>query len=291
MTAVVTAQRVLSWVARSHGAIPRGPLWDATALARPGEPVLDAAAELARRSAALLCADVPPFGDTGMIGLGVIFLAAAVGGRQQTQPAILLTQIVPAPPRQSPGAWYDLVARHGLVNMALPALAAESPLAEALLDASPLTCVLYRPTSHAISSGTTGQAVSTAAAMLGRPRGQLTLADGLAGWASSVEVLAWRAELLSRLRQDHPSLLLDVYLVARTRHGADWDNRVRWAERQLRSRDAPDPLAIATLRFWAPLAALQKEAGPVRALRPLMTGHGQALDLVRRFRLDQAGAA
>jgi hypothetical protein len=307
-SAEATALRVLSWAAEPSGAPPVGPLWDVTTLARPAAAIRDAAAELARRTAALLGAGVPPFGSESRIGLGAVFLAAAAGGRRQPGPAITLAQAIPpAMPRRAPAAWYDLVARHGLVSAILAALPAagsepaptepteptdaEPSLPEALLEASPLTAVLYRPTLRALRSDTTGQAVRTAAALLDRPRGPLVLADGLAGWTPFPAVLTWRAGLLSRLRPEHPDLLLDVYLVARTRFAADWDQRVRWAGRQLRSRGAPDPLAIATLRFWAPLAALQKDSVRLSQLRPLMTGHDQALDLVWRFHLDQAGAA
>lgn len=301
-----TATRVLSWAADPRGAPPSGPLWDATRLARPAPATSQAAAELARRTAALLGAGAPPFGSASRIGLGVVFLAAAVGGRRQAGPAVMLAQAIPAQARwRAAVPWYDLVARHGLVSAALSALpetstggqpcdADEEPrqsLPEVLLAASPLTAVLHRPTLRALRGGTTRQAVNTALALLERPRGASVLAGALAGWVPFPDVLTWRAELLSRLRPEHPSLLLDVYLVARTRFAADWDERVRWAGRQLGSRGAPDPLAIATLRFWAPLAALEKDSIQLPALRPLMTGYDKALHLVRRFRLDQAGAA
>jgi FtsH ternary system domain X1 len=317
VTAVSTAARVLAWAAEPVGLPPTGPLWEPAGLARPPAAVADAAAQLARRTAALLGAGSPPFGAQNRIGPGVLFLAAAVGGRQQAGPAARLAQAVPpGRPHRDPDAWYDLIARHGLASAVVSALdgaepspapahpepeaadrAPEQPLPELLLDASPLTAVLYRPSLRAIKSDATGHAVNAAVALLGRPRGQAVLADGLAGCALVTSVLAWRADLLARLRHDHQDLLLDVYLVARTRFAVEWDERVAWAARQIRAlaaRGGPstvDPLAIATLRFWAPLAAIDRASGPLSALRPLLTGQDRALRAVRTFRLDRAGAA
>ena len=309
MTAAATALRVLSWAAEPEGAPPTGPLWDLAELTSPPGPLVDAAAQLARRTAARLGAGFPPFGGRNQIGPGLIFLAAAVGGRLHPGPAARLALAVPpAAPRRSPGSWYDLIARHSLAGPATAVLSGpesdrsasparapedERPLGELLLEASPLTTVLYRPTLAALRSDTTRQAASTAVALLSAPRGQAVLAAGLAGWSPLPPVLTWRASLLARLRLNHPDLLLDVYLLARTRFADEWDNRIAWAGRQLLgTRGAVDPLALATLRFWAPLAALERAAGaPLSALRPLLSGQDRALHLVRTLRLDQAGAA
>jgi len=320
VTAAATAARVLAWAAEPSGPVPDGPLWDVAALAVPPDGVRDAVGQLARCTAARLGAGAPPFGAPTAIagpriGLGAVFLAAAAGGRRQASVAALLAGAVPpATPSRNPGAWYDLVARHGVVSAVVTALAEAGggsasvgaaqaqaagdapdgnvpvPLPELLLDASPLTTVLYRPTLRALHSDTTGQAVATAVALVARPRGRAVLAAGLAGWTPHPHVLTWRASLLARLRHDQRDLLLDVYLAARTRFAADWDQRISWAARQVSMSATADPLAIATLRFWAPLAAMEREA-PLSGPRPLMSGQDLALTLVRRFRLDQAGAA
>lgn len=300
MTAVATATRVLAWAAEPTGPPPTGPLWDAPRLATPPASVTAMAAQLARRTAALLGAGSPPFGTKDPIGLGVVFLAAAVGGRHQSSPAAMLARTVPPfAGLRSDHRWYDLIARHGLVS-AVSAVLDEHPaedepgqaLRGALLDASPLTAVLYRPPLRLLLAGTTGHAVDTTLALLRQPRGREVLAAGLAAWSPLPPVLSWRAGLLAQLRHDHQDLLLDVYLMARMRFAAEWDERIAWAGRQAGRRDAADPLAIETLRFWAPLAALEHaNAGPLSALRPLLTGQDKALALVRKFRLDQAGAA
>jgi len=309
MTATATAAQVLAWAAEPAGPVPAGPLWEVSRLANPADSLRDAACQLARRTAARLGAGAPPFGARSQIGLGTVFLAAAAGGRQQAGPAALLAQAIPhASARRNPDAWYDLVARHGLVSAVVteldgigtasdttpePGGSGENtpePLPELLLGASPLTSVLYRPPLRALRSDTTGPVVATVLALLTRPRGQSVLAMGLAGWMPRPDVLNWRTNLLTRLRHEHRDLLLDVYVMARTRFAADWDQRISWAARQLRLRGAPDPLAVATLRFWAPLAAVERN-DPLSRLRPLLDGQGPALTLVRGLRLDQAGAA
>jgi hypothetical protein len=319
MTAATTAERVLAWAAEPSGPVPVGPLWDVTALASPPGRTIDAACQLARRTAARLGVGVPPFGAEGQtgrprIGPGAIFLAAASGGRRQARAAALLAQAIPpALPGPGQGSWYDLVARHGVADAVVTALLMEGggagaaspgpsapdgddsgsaePLPELLLAASPLTAVLYRPPLRALRSDTTGQAVATVVALLSRPRGHAVLAAALAGWTPHPHVLGWRASLLAQFRLSHRDLLLDVYLTARTQFAADWDRRISWAARQASAlTGVPDPLAIDTLAFWAPLAAVERDT-PLTRLRPLMSGQDRALALVRRYRLDQAGAA
>ena len=322
MTATATAARVLAWAAEPSGPPPAGPLWDVHPLASPPAAVRDAAGQLARQTAARLGAGAPPFGAK----------AADRPGRRCSSPprpaaasrpaaaAALARAVPPAAARRNPGAWYDLVARHGLVSAAVTALDGTAtgtgttraggsrphrapPLAatrrrssrsrNCLLDASPLTAVLYRPPLRALRvRHAPGRRWPPPLALLGpaaRP-GRCSRPGWPAGRRSPTCSI-WRASLLTRLRHDHPDLLLDVYLTARTRFAADWDQRITWAARQPRPRDAPDPLAIATLRFWAPLAAVPARNAPLSRLRPLLSGQDRALTLVRRFRLDQAGAA
>ena len=303
MTAAGIAARVLGWAAEPAGAVPVGPLLEVSQLTSPPALVQQAATRLAWRTAARLGAGVPPFGagTREQIGPGAILLAAAVGGRRQATAAATLARAVPpAIARQDPGGWYDLVARHGLAGPVVTALNATEgipgadggaePIQEVLLEASPLTAVLYRPPLRALRADTTGQAVAVAVDLLARPHGQAVLAAGLASWSPFQHVLAWRGSLLSRLRHSHQDLLLDVYLAARTRFAAEWDQRISWAARQLAGGDVLDPLALATLRFWAPLAAIERGT-PLSRLRPLLSGQERTLFLVRQFRLDQVGAA
>lgn len=291
MNARTTALRVLEWAAEPRGPVPDGPLWELGELARPDTVVLRAVGELARRTAASLGAGVPPFGDTGPVGVGSALLAAAVGGRRQSGHCLRLAEVL-APPRprgDRPAHWYDLVARHGLVAAVLAAWARPVPgepeaLPETLLRMSPLTAILHRPPQRRRTAE-----VAAAAALIERPHGHHVLAAGLAPWSSEHTVLRWRAELLTRL--DRPELTLDTYTLARLRHGADWDRRLRWARRQLGMPGSPDPLAIETVRFWAPLHILLQRGIALADERPLLTGHRGALRLIRQFRLTTAGAA
>jgi FtsH ternary system domain X1 len=323
ITAETTARRVLAWAVEPSGPLPDGPLWETSRLARPEAATVTLAGQLAQATAARLGTGAPPFGDENPIGAGVVLLAAAVGGRKQPDAARRMAEALPAarPVRSRPAAacWSDVVARHGLVAAALEAIpvpapggtrpgagggeaggdqreedatcADHEPLTETLLRMSPLTAVLHRPALRLLDADTTGNEVETAAALAGRPRGPAVLTAALACWSPQPAVLNWRVELLERLGRDHPDLILDTYTLARLRHGDDWDLRLRWAERTLGLPGPSDPLAIATARFWVPLARLRQRNPAMPDARPLLSGYRFALDLVRRLRLVTAGAA
>lgn len=306
MSAETTAQRVLAWAAEPTGQMPVGALWDVGQLASPSTATRTLAGELARTTAARLGAGAPPFAGHSAIGLGPVLLAAAVGGRRQPERARRLALTLP-PSRPAEACWYDLVARHGLVAAVLANMPAaervqapgrrapgvEEPLTEALLRASLLTTVLHRPVLSRLAAGTTRDEVKLAAALVQRPRGQAVLSAGLSGWNPDPAVLNWRAELLDRLSGDHPGLVFDTYTLARLRHGADWDARLLWARRTLSASGPPDSLAIATVRFWVPLARLRKRGLSLADARPLLaySDYQKALQLVGYYRLLTAGAA
>ncbi len=309
MDAQATARNVLTWATDPAGALPQGPLWDVAELASPSPEACAAAAELARTTAARIGAGSPPFGGDSRIGPGVILLAAAAGGRSQAGPAGRLVAVDQMVMSRRPGFdWAELVVRHGLLSALLPAFPVpaalataapdaagpdrdQEPLIESLLRASPLTCVLRRPALRKLAAQATGAEIATAAALLGRPRGRAVLAASLAGWSPDAAVLKWRTELMARLGPEHQELVLDSYTLARDRHGAEWDDRIGWARRQLGVPGPSDPLAIATLRYWAPLAIIESRGISLAAVRPLLSGHRLAIELVRRYRFDQAGAA
>lgn len=294
MNAELTARRVLTWAISPVGPPPNGSLREAAALASPEPATRELVGELARRTAARMGAGAPPFGDPAPIGCGAVLLAAAVGGRQQPGQARQLAEAVrPARTGRSAG-WYDLVARHGLVDAVLSApleaaKADQEPLAETLLEASTLSAILHRPPLRRLTARTTATEVTAAEALLGLPRGPEVLAAGLAPWSSQHTVLAWRLELLTRLAPDYPDLLLDTYTLARLRHGPDWDLRLTWARRQLSLPGPPDRLAIATAAFWSPLARFVQRGTLLSGVRPLLDGHQPALQLVQRHRLTTTG--
>ncbi len=244
--------------------------------------------ELTRDTAARLGAGSPPFADRTPVGPGALLLAAAVGGRAQSGPARALVEAAPAP-RLSAGGWADALARHAVVAP-VTGQKIDAELADALLRASMLTAVLHRPPLSRLTSGATATEAEAAADLLGRPRGRTVLTAALAAWSPDPAVLTWRAELLTRLSHDHPDVVLDTYLLARLRHGADWDRRLSGAARALSGVGLPDDLPVATVRFWAPLAALDQRDPELIRSRTLLDGHRNAVNLVRRYRLGLSAA-
>lgn len=255
-----TARRVLLWITqmpatrfdpRHDGAkaaraanvappfVPSGPLSSPRSLATPSPATLALLGEMVRDAAARLGAGSPPFGDPGPIGLGALFLAAAVGGRWQPEAAQIVAEALrppaPARPVPAPGAWADAMARHAVVAPVLghaSALAADEPipdgdeekpsdagqdddrsaglggatnpleaLAESLLRLSPLTAVLHRPAASG-QHGRRPETVTHAAmaiALAARPRGAEVLRTAIARWSADPAVLSWRTDLLTRL--------------------------------------------------------------------------------------------
>lgn len=301
MTAEATARRVLAWAADTAGPVPEGALWKAAELAAPSADTRGLAAALARTTGAKLGAGTPPFGDPAPVGLGAALLAAAIGGRRQPERARQLALALPPsrPSRARPGEsrWYDLIARHGVVSAVFtdPAPPADGgsdePLRETLLRMSPLTAVLRRPPLSRLKAGTTAEETEAAAALADRPLGAAVLTSALARWLPDADALEWRTELLHRLgTQGGPGLALDTYTTARLRHGPAWDERLRWARRVLSASGPADSLAIATIRFWAPLARLRIHGLSLADERPLLTGYRPALQLVSHYRLLTPGA-
>jgi len=283
-----TALRVLAWAVDPVGPPPTGPLRHLAALARPSAALRDLVGRLAWCTAAQLGAGNPPLGDRSPVGLGAVLLAAAVGARAEPELAENLTRSVPPPT-----GWSDALVRHGVVGAALDdeGLRLLEALADALIEASPLSAVVRRPGLRRLKAGTTQAAVDSAVWLIEQPRGARLLSSSLAVPSHDQAVLAWRAELLDRLRHDHLDVVLDTYLTARVRHGQAWDERIRWAERELSSLGLPSDLAIATARYWAPLAAVDRNAPGHITTRRYLTGHGRAIDLVRRHHQQYGGAA
>ncbi|MGP4045111.1 hypothetical protein [Streptomyces sp. 2A115] len=308
MNALTTALRVLRWAVEGTGRPPAGPLRHTSLLIDPGTEARTALAELIRQFAARHGAGRPPLGDPEPAGAGGVLLAAAIGGRMEPESACAVAEALP--PRslsERDGGWSDALARHAVVDPFLNGLsrsegkpaaqgavgmgraeaeANELRIAEVLLDASPLTAVLYSPAAGRLSRGATA-AVRTAALLVARPAGRRLLCSGLAAWHGHAPVLDWRSQLLTRLSTDHPEVVLDTYLAARLRYGQEWDQRVSAARRRLAARSLPDELTLATVRFWAPLADLARRHPGLPATRPLLVGHQPAVELVHRYRLNR----
>lgn len=252
-TAAVTAVRVLEWAATPCGPPPLG------ALRRAGEllsapDVEERLRNLLRTTSARAGAGNPPLGDPSAVGAGAVLLAASVGGRTRPELACKLAAALPPPRLDDVAAtgWADALARHAVAAAAL-STRDRSPgdLADAWLDASPLTAVLLAPRPQARLT-----ALRTASALVRRPHGPAVLTTFLSGCHPDAVVLRWRGDVLLRLAAQHPTEVLDVYLAARTWHPAAWDARGADAVRRLadaaRSGTA-DTEALAVVHYWAGL--------------------------------------
>lgn len=301
MTAIATASRVLAWAAdpaRRAGnpaAPPIGPAADASALLAPDQEVLDRIRQIAAQTAARLGAGTPPFGDAGRIGLGVLLIAAAVGCRRDpdaagrlaraTPPLPLIGESGPGDPRDHSAGWADATARHGVVapfaasGWRGAARPAEYDIAESLIGASPLTAILHRPPIADLRGGRHDEYLGAALGLLARPRGQPVVTCALAAPTTDSSVLGWRARLLAVLARDQPEIALVTYFTALLRHGGDWDRLLDHAEHAAGRSEAD-----AVLRFWAPLAAIDRKDPALLRAQPLLDGqYRRAIDLAGRF--------
>jgi hypothetical protein len=297
MNAETMARRVLEWAADPTSGLPAGPLRQAGDLAHPSPPTLTALTVLVRQHAARAGAGRLPFGDRSAVGLGAVLLAAAIGGRGEPGVARTVVEAVD-PPQLVATGWVDALARHAVLEPALPWLtdAAPSdesePLADTMLRVSPLTAVLYRPPLSALDSGATAREVATARSLMTRPHGVDLLQATLSTVTTEPAVLAWRQELLTRLVIDDPVFVVDTYVTARLRHGQRWDAAISAARITFAGLEAPDALSMATARYWLPLAQLRRSHPDLVRQRRLMRGHQEALRLVEgRHRASIAGVA
>jgi hypothetical protein len=275
MNALGTARKVLDWSTAPQGPLPVGPLLNTVALARPDAEALAALRRLALVTTARLGLGAELLRDSGSIGLGAILLAAAVGGRLE---AAVAEKIIQGVPRLSPSVveWNEATVRHGVVGAALGPLPAGPPMPEPvvdkLLECSPLTAVLHRP-----AAGQAQIARSTARRLLRRSRGRGVLIRFLSEPSVDAAVLDWRSEMLELLRAEQPEMMLDIYTAARASHGTVWDCHINRADAELRKPNLPPQLPLATLRYWAPLARMERDlqAGRGMAAR-IRTAAGQA---------------
>ncbi|GAA3250391.1 hypothetical protein ACFO1B_40110 [Dactylosporangium siamense] len=271
MTATATAVSVLRWAADPLGSHPTGDLRRIGDLATPDAEAVRSVESFAGACAARLGAGAPAFGDPAPVGLGPLLMAAAVGGRFEP---VLAGQLAAAVPEPATG-WGELVARHGLVTAMLEAPGgagrqqAPLDLTGRLRACSPLTDVLRHPVDERRGRDAARRRF---AALLDRRRGPAVLAAVLARPESDAMTLNWRAELLERLRQLDPALMLDVYERACLVHTADWAELNAWADAQLNRSGVPAALPVAVLRYWAPLARTRRDEEGRRQARRYTAG-------------------
>jgi hypothetical protein len=294
VTALDTASRVLDWAANAAEKPPAGDLADAPALARPEPDARDRLRQLAVRTAAILGAGRPPFGDDGPVGLGALLLAAAVGGRADADATRLITGAVPAlqlrrrphehaaPSGSGPPGWADAVARHGVVAPFLaPTVVASGrdDLIEGLLAASPLTSILLRPPSTQVAAGNYPKALESVTDLIAQPHGLEVLTTAFAAPTKDTATLAWRTFVLMSLTAKNRDAVLGVYLAVRVRHRADWDDLLDWAANTRRETTA----RVAVRQFWAPLAVLDRKDPTLLRSRLFLDDHHKALELAAQY--------
>ena len=281
--AVRTAAQVLAWAADPRGPAPRGSLRTRAQLLSDADLRL-ALRALTRSTAARIGAGEVPFGGSGRIGPGGILLAAAIGGRDQLKDALPLTALVPAPvPGRAAAGWIEALARHAVVGRFAAEATAGDELARACLDASPLSTVLVHP-----PEGRAERAMTTALALLERPRGERVLVHDLAAPAAAAATLAWRARLLTRLAGDagnarRGALVASVYTEALLRHfDAWWDEVVRAVDELQASalQGRAEPRATAVVEFWR-VPELRQVAG--RLVSPAVLDRLERIRQLIRF--------
>ncbi len=182
----------------------------------------------------------------------------------------------PGPDGPTPSPGTGVVAR--FTGAGKPGTAhADGDLTESLIGASPLSAILIRPPLADLRDKRLDAYLDTAVSLLARPRGEPVLTCALARPATDARVLGWRASLLTRLLREHPEIALAAYRVALIRHGDDWDTLI--------DRAARAPIGSeAVLRFWAPLAAMDRDDPALLRTQPLFDGrYRRAIDLAGRF--------
>ncbi|MCG5458215.1 hypothetical protein PSH03_003393 [Micromonospora sp. PSH03] len=284
MTAEATARAVLRWAIRAEGPIPSGDLTAPGDLATPTEQTRRGLAVLAAACAARLGAGSPPFGDDTPADTGGVLLAAALGARAEA--ATRLAGLAEPPPITGQAGWSAALARHAVTERALVQAA---PLAESFLAVSPLSRVLHRPTREALAAQSHETEMALAGQLLDRPGGERVLRHTWAAPSSDPDALRWRGLVLDRLVTNRTGWLLDLYVLARLRHGSAWDRRNRTAIREASRMRARPPDALAVLGFWVPLARLDCDQPDLLRSRPLLDGHRPVLDAILRLGLLPRG--
>ncbi|GIH10888.1 hypothetical protein Rhe02_89550 [Rhizocola hellebori] len=280
MTAADTAMLVMRWAHDGAlGELPEGDLSALAALGQPPDRLAATAVALSMVTQARLRLGPASQGETMRVAAGLV-VAAAVLGARRLPGVVQLLDAAPAPRSLS-----DLTAYHGVVQPAVRWIEANegaSSLTDRLRALSPLTGVLDHPANSGreacldlLLERETIPGLHCAAAMAMAEPG-----DDSAQWN-------WRAEVLGVLRRRGMSFVLDVYESARRHHAARHDAQIRTAMGFLQGFTHRDP-ARDVADYWQPFADLiAARPDSVRA-RPDLLGYRDALNLVRRYRLEEA---
>ncbi|MBD0421486.1 hypothetical protein H0H10_20390 [Streptomyces sp. TRM S81-3] len=275
--------RTLHWaITEPDDSLPPPPsVRDRAAGPATGDPVV-LLERLARVTAARLRLSDPPLGDDGPAGLEALLLAAALAVRDDAAAA---EQVVGGV--REPRTVRDLMARHGLVGRALPALAPQDALRAGLLRASPLTALLDHPPPG--GEGRCGQLLDR---FLDHPEGRRTVVAALAVPPATPETARYRAALLRRFRftPGERTVVYEVYETALLHHARRYReltdavrDLVRDGPARLLADDPPGRWARATLDWWEPLAVIARRHPQELRRRRMLRGHGTGVALHRLY--------
>jgi hypothetical protein len=290
MTAADTALRVLIWAMSDavtgpgrRRPVPTGDLAGLNSIEAPGalgEALAKAVGDLAAVTGAQLSLSWPVFGDPSPASSDVVLMAAAIGARDRPSSVELGRAARAATSAE------ELLARHGLVRAVLghgvpngagagrprpPAAGLPAELRLALIERSPLTGVLGRPT-HPVRCEDLVEDV-----LLGDRQGRNLLVRAWSQVPRDDVESDWRGGMLASLARREPAFVLDTYETAMARHQAGHLERVqaaavRLAAGQLRA-------AAATARWWQALAQIQRSRPESVRRRPALTNFRTGLQL------------
>jgi hypothetical protein len=248
MNATETALKVLEWATFSPDSpIPQGSLEPRPQLTHPS--LSQALQQLTRVTAAKMSLSLPFLDDNSPLSLDTLLLALALGIPNPQQSQTLLQALSPS---TAPADW---LARHGLVNAALPYLA--SPLSDTYLQLSPLSALLYHP-----APGEVNQTLALTHKLLPHPDFYRCLVQHFAQPAPNRTIRDWRRELLERLRM--PNLVLDVYEAMMIYYAPLTLAQIREANAVFRNPQASQEEellqeSLSVAYWWQPLGVLERE--------------------------------
>ncbi|MDJ0837764.1 MAG: hypothetical protein QNK37_14710 [Acidobacteriota bacterium] len=292
MSARDTVIRVLQWAVLAEGGPPpSGSAGNPMTLAQPDETLKARFGELIRTASARHRLDTPVLGDPKPPGIHGLLLALALANLRQ--PQLVLHLLAGVPEAHTPT---EMMARHALAAPALPYIprkgSDEAPdLAEEFLSLSPLTALFHMPIP-----GAEHQIYDLTRTWLQHPQGRRMLCDQLAQPLDDPRVLAWRHQLLERLRTGgREDFVLDVFQHKMIYFTPETLDEINAAEAVIGNPLSPEPelrRALAIARFWGPMHAIcRADPDAPRARTYLGYRYLRGIELHQLARRFQGGAS
>lgn len=256
MTLELGTLAYLKWAKDPSGVPPHTAAEGLRTLLAPSEALMAEARRLARVQAAKLLLDDPPLGEAKDILAASTWLASAIGLRTKPRLAAMVLAHCPTP-RGS----FDLLLRHAIVAPALTHLAADE-FTGLLRRLSPWSSLLTWP-----EAGEEETLFLFVRFLITRADGHRALRAAFAAplpLTQSAQSLAWRTQVLDRLRQDARGgrdFVLEVYECTSLHHRTSFARQLDVARTVLSSGGESKgqfEWALAFARFWGPLVAIRR---------------------------------